>query len=71
MGLGSALSTCYLRDCLNCNVFVYSVTLAFIVRGQSGKDTEASETVSVLKEADFEDKLKNYHIDDITLKGIC
>ena len=44
--------------------------MAFVVRRETGKDTEASETVRILEEKNFEDKLKKYSMGDVSLKGI-
>jgi hypothetical protein len=47
----------------------FSVSLAFIVRKPNGEDTEASETIYVLRERNIEKELGKHKMFDITLQG--
>jgi hypothetical protein len=51
------------------NIYIFSVTLAFIVRKPNGKDTEASETINVLRERNIEEELGKHKMFKITLQG--
>ena len=51
-------------------MYLFSVTLGFIVRNANGENEKASDAVSILSERNIKQNLKQYNLYDVTLRGI-